>query len=46
MVGDFGLVKKIIKALRVPRMKIIPVTYSQSPIEQQKVYDIIHLICE
>jgi hypothetical protein len=46
MVGDLGLVKKIIKALWAPGMKLIAVTYLQSPLEQQKAYDIIHLICE
>jgi hypothetical protein len=46
MVGDPGLVKETVKDLWSPGMKMIAVTYSQSPIEQQQVYDNIHFTCQ
>jgi hypothetical protein len=46
MVGDPEVVKETIKTLWTPGMKMIAVTYSQSPIEQQQTYDIIHFTCQ
>ena len=45
MVGEPAVVKETIETLWKPGMKIIAVTYSQSPIEQQQSYDIIHFTC-
>ena len=46
MVGDPVLVKETVSDLWSPGMKMIAVTFSQSPIEQQQVYDNIHFTCQ
>jgi hypothetical protein len=46
MVGEPDTVEKTINELWTPGLKLIAVTYSQSPEEQQQVYDLIHQICQ
>ena len=46
MVGDPKVVQTIIKELWKPGMKLIAVTFSQSPKEQKLAYEIIHEICK
>jgi hypothetical protein len=46
MVGDPGLIKETVSDLWSPGMKMIAVTFSQSRIEQQQVYDNIHFTCQ
>ncbi|MCP3931947.1 MAG: hypothetical protein GY705_22970 [Bacteroidetes bacterium] len=45
MVGNIETVKETVENLWDPGMKIIAVTYSQTPEEQQELYNIIHKIC-
>ncbi|RLD70933.1 MAG: hypothetical protein DRI98_06620 [Bacteroidetes bacterium] len=45
MVGNSETVKETIERLWTEGMKLVAVTYSQSPQEQKQVYDIIHNIC-
>lgn len=45
MVGSPEIVEKTTRELWDPKMKLIVVTYSQSPKEQEEAYDIIHEIC-
>jgi len=45
MVGNPEVVKETTQALWKPEMKLIAVTFSPSPEEQSKSYDIIHSIC-
>jgi hypothetical protein len=44
MVGDPEVVRETTQQLWSPGMKLIAVTFSQSPGEQQKAYDMIHQI--
>jgi hypothetical protein len=46
MVGEPDTVEKAVNELWTPGLKLIAVTYSQSPEEQQQVYDLIHKICQ
>lgn len=45
MVGDLEVIKSTVSRLWKNGMKLIVVTYSQSPEEQGKAYDILHKIC-
>ncbi len=45
IVGDADLVVDIVKRLWIPGLKLIVVTYCQSPDEQARVYDRIHEVC-
>lgn len=45
IVGDPSVVENSIRELWKPGMKLLVVTYSQSPEEQDEVYRIIHNIC-
>lgn len=45
IVGEPDLVEKKVKALWKPGMKLIVVTYCETPEEQARVYDKIHEIC-
>lgn len=45
IVGDIDTVTEIVKELWQSGMKLIIVTYSQTPQEQEMVYDRIHEIC-
>lgn len=45
MVGSPDIVKETTQKLWKPGMKLIVVTFSQSPEEQKKAYNIIHEIC-
>ena len=44
MVGSPETVEQTITGLSKPGMKIIAVTYSQTPEEQQQVYELVHRI--
>ncbi len=46
MVGDKRTVLECVKALWKPGLKLIVVTYCQTPQEQADVYDAIHEICQ
>lgn len=46
MVGDAETVKETTKKLWSPGMKLLAVTFSQSPEEQIITYDLIHSICK
>jgi hypothetical protein len=46
MVGSPEVVKETTQKLWSPGMKLIVVTFSQSPEEQKEAYDIIHQICK
>lgn len=46
MVGDTETVKETTQKLWDPAMKLMVVTYSQSPEEQNEAYDIVHQICK
>ena len=46
MVGHAQTVLDTVKALWQPKMKLIVVTYCETPQEQAEVYDKIHEICE
>jgi len=45
IVGDLNIIKHQVKRLWVPGMKLVVVTYCQTPEEQSKAYDLIHQIC-
>jgi len=45
IVGDADVVVDTVKKLWIPGMKLIVVTYCQSPDEQRRVYDRIHETC-
>lgn len=45
IVGDADLVVDIVKRLWIRGLKLIVVTYCQSPAEQARVYDCIHEVC-
>ena len=44
IVGSAELVEQKVRELWKPGMKLIVVTYCETPEEQEKVYDIIHKI--
>ncbi len=46
IVGALGTIVDIVRRLWRPGMKLVVVTYCQSPEEQAEVYDRIHQICE
>ncbi len=46
MVGSPEVVKETTQKLWAPGMKLIVVTFSQSPEEQNEAYDIVHQICK
>jgi hypothetical protein len=46
MVGNFDTVIETVKALWQPPMKLIVVTYCETPEEQAQAYDRIHDICQ
>lgn len=46
MVGSPEVVQNTTQKLWRPGMKLLAVTFSQSPEEQQRAYDIIHKICK
>jgi hypothetical protein len=46
MVGSPEVVKETTQKLWTPGMKLIGVTFSQTPGEQKEAYDIIHKICK
>jgi len=46
MVGDVDVVAEATKSLWQPGMKLLAVTFSQSPQEQKEAYDIVHSICK
>ena len=46
IVGNTSLITEKVKALWKPGMKLIVVTYCETPEEQAEVYDIIHGICQ
>jgi len=46
MVGSPEVVKETTKKLWIPDMKLLVVTFSQSPEEQKEAYDIVHSICK
>ena len=46
IVGDPSVVAEQVKKLWAPGMKLIVVTYCQSPLDQQHAYEMIHDICQ
>jgi hypothetical protein len=46
IVGDVNTIKEQVSRLWVPGMKLIVVTYCQTPGEQDKAYNLIHEICQ
>lgn len=46
VVGDLRTVREQVSRLWVPGMKLIVVTYCETPDEQSRVYDLIHEICQ
>ncbi len=46
IVGDSPVVAEQVKKLWAPGMKLIVVTYCQSPKDQQHAYEMIHDICQ
>lgn len=46
IVGDCSVIEEQVKKLWKPPMKLIVVTYSQSPDAQQRAYEMIHEICQ
>ncbi|MDR1222045.1 MAG: uroporphyrinogen decarboxylase family protein [Tannerella sp.] len=45
IVGDIDVIKQTVRQLWRPGMKLIVVTYCQTPEEQERVYDAVHEIC-
>jgi hypothetical protein len=45
IVGGLDIVEQKIRELWKPGMKLIVVTYCETPDEQEKTYDTIHKIC-
>jgi len=45
IVGDLETIERKVRELWKPGIKLIVVTYCQSPEEQEKAYDLIHSIC-
>jgi hypothetical protein len=46
IVGDFETVKNQLNRLWIPGMKMVVVTYCETPEEQKETYHIIHEICQ
>jgi hypothetical protein len=46
IVGDVNVIKEQVTRLWVPGMKLIVVTYCETPEEQEKAYYLIHEICQ
>jgi hypothetical protein len=46
IVGDLDTITERVKRLWTPGMKLIVVTYCQTPEEQEEAYDMIHEICK
>lgn len=45
MVGDPGTIEETVLKLWRPGMKLLAVTFSSTPLEQRKCYELIHSIC-
>ena len=45
IVGNLSTIEKQLKRLWIPGMKLIVVTYCETPAEQEKAYNLIHKIC-
>ena len=45
IVGNLETIEEKVKRLWAPNMKLIVVTYCQTPEEQERAYDLIHHIC-
>lgn len=45
IVGDLNTIEQQVKRLWVPGMKLVVVTYCETPKEQEQAYNIIHQIC-
>ena len=45
IVGDPETIEQKVKRLWTPGMKLVVVTYCQTPEEQERAYEIIHDIC-
>jgi hypothetical protein len=45
MVGDLETIKEQVSRLWTPGMKLVVVTYCETPEEQEKVYTLIHKLC-
>jgi len=46
IVGDIKTIEHQVKRLWTPGMKLVVVTYCQTPEEQTRAYDLIHQICQ
>lgn len=46
IVGDLNVIERTVKELWKPGMKLIAVTYCETPEEQRDAYDLIHEICK
>jgi hypothetical protein len=45
IVGDLETIQEQVSRLWVPGMKMVVVTYCETPGEQEKAYDLIHELC-
>ncbi|MCW0481820.1 uroporphyrinogen decarboxylase family protein [Gaoshiqia sediminis] len=45
IVGDLETIREQVSRLWVPGMKLVVVTYCETPAEQEEAYDLIHQIC-
>lgn len=46
IVGDLETIREQVSRLWIPGMKLVVVTYCETPEEQEKAYDLIHKICK
>ena len=46
IVGDPDTIRDVVSRLWTPGLRLVAVTYCQTPEEQEKAYDIIHNICQ
>ena len=46
IVGDLETIREQLSLLWVPRMKMVAVTYCESPEEQEEAYYLIHGLCQ
>ena len=45
IVGDLETIETQVKRLWVPGMKLVVVTYCETPEEQEKAYEVVHRVC-
>jgi hypothetical protein len=45
IVGDLETIETQVQRLWVPEMKLVVVTYCETPEEQEKAYEVVHGVC-